>query len=66
MEKTLLLSFTDTNQPSDNSDALTCSDDGKELADLVQEMKPHLLNASKDLLQPRSEMITALLKKISG
>lgn len=38
--------------------------ENKMLAELMQEMKGHLQDAAKDLVQPRQEAVDQLLKKV--
>jgi len=63
MGKTLLQSFSETAEANQKVPAVTSVDDNKALSALMQEMKPHLEDAAKDVLQPRQEAVAQLLKK---
>ncbi|MBS1773619.1 MAG: hypothetical protein JST82_12230 [Bacteroidetes bacterium] len=62
MRKTLLKHFTDT-KASKATVMLESEDQAEMLSDLVIELKTTLELAANDLLQPRTEALTALLKR---
>lgn len=62
MEKTLLQSFSETAEANQKV-PVTSVDENKALSELMQEMKSHLDDAAKDVLQPRPEAVAKLLKK---
>jgi hypothetical protein len=63
MGKTLLQSFTGNSEAQENT-ATVGVKENKMLAELMQEMKGHLQDAAKDLMQPRQEAVESLLKKV--
>ena len=63
MAKTLLT----TASESDNTDTFPLLDIANEhqvLSELTQALRPHLEHAAADLLQPRQQVIDALLTKV--
>lgn len=61
MRKTLLKQFIDTKMPANVMERNEKSD---KLIDLMQEMKSSWKEAANDLLEPRSEAIENILKKV--
>jgi predicted ribosome quality control (RQC) complex YloA/Tae2 family protein len=66
MGQTLLQKFTGNSETAENEATVAGIDKNSELADLLSEMKAHLSEASKDLLQPRQEAVSQILKKALG
>ena len=64
MGKTLLQSFIGNSEAQENTATVTSVNEKKMLADLMQEMKGHLQDAAKDLMQPRQEAVESLLNKV--
>ncbi len=64
MGKTLLQNFTGNSEANENTATVTGVTENKMLAELMQEMKGHLQDAAKDLVQPRQEAVDQLLKKV--
>lgn len=63
MGKILLQKITD-NEADENTATVKRVQDNSALTALIQEMKSHLQDAAKDLLQPRKEAVDKLLKKV--
>lgn len=64
MGKTLLQNFAGNSEANENTATVTGVTENKMLAELMQEMKGHLQDAAKDLVQPRQEAVDELLKKV--
>ena len=64
MGTTQLQRFTGNSEAQENTATVTGVKENKMLAELMQEMKGHLQDAAKDLMQPRQEAVESLLKKV--
>lgn len=64
MEKALLQNFTGDSDANEDTAIVKDADENKALTALMQDMRRHLQEAAKDLLQPRKEAVDKLLKKV--
>ncbi len=64
MGKTLLKKITGSKNKNAAIPVLSSIEDNNALHELMQEMKAHLNDAAKDMLQPRPEIVNNLLKKV--
>jgi len=62
MNKTLLKTFV-KNLKSQTASLPEKSPESNDIVNMMQEMKSHLQDASKDLLQPRQKAVDEILKK---
>jgi hypothetical protein len=61
MGKVLLRNVIDNAE--DNETAVASAEDNSDLSELMKEMRAHLQEAAKDLLQPRPQVIEGILRK---